>query len=239
MNTSEFISGIINQQLSELKDVLSVEELSMIETSISATSDLAFVKRCPVYLANDMFSRFWDEGIQPSDYIENYIRKTKEYEFVMCTISKFKTVIETNPECVLKDNELHDLVNILSTKENQTYQNYQQLSKLIDPYFSDIEMLGDFVSSCEDNEWKFSLSPEFIKSISKIDKKLQGRILEAITKITKSPTTPAGDTVKPLTNDLAGFWRYRIGDYRLIYVPNEKIREVTLMSFAARGSVYT
>jgi mRNA-degrading endonuclease RelE of RelBE toxin-antitoxin system len=63
-------------------------------------------------------------------------------------------------------------------------------------------------------------SEDFIKSVAKIDKKLQGRILEALAKITEAPTTIIGDTVKPLSGDLKGLWRYRIGDYRLVYDPN-------------------
>ena len=77
-----------------------------------------------------------------------------------------------------------------------------------------------------------------MSSINRIDKKLQGRILEAITKLTLSPITSTGDTIKPLTGDLEGFWRYRIGDYRLIYKPVEKFREILLISFSSRGSVY-
>ena len=69
-------------------------------------------------------------------------------------------------------------------------------------------------------------------------KKIKSRILEAITQITLSPTTSQGDTIKPLTADKKGFWRYRIGDYRLIYKPVEKFREILLISFSSRGSVY-
>ena len=77
-----------------------------------------------------------------------------------------------------------------------------------------------------------------MNSIKKVDKNLQGRILQAITTITMSPNTIMGDTIKPLTADLEGYWRYRIGDYRLIYKPVEKWNEILLISFAARGSAY-
>ena len=86
--------------------------------------------------------------------------------------------------------------------------------------------------------WGFKITDQFMRSINRIDKKLQGRILEAITKLSLSPTTSTGNTIKPLTGDLEGFWRYRIGNYRLIYKPVEKLREITLISFAARGSAY-
>ena len=89
-----------------------------------------------------------------------------------------------------------------------------------------------------EKNWGFIITKDFMNSIKKVDKNLQGRILEAITKITLSPKTIMGDTIKPLTGDLEGYWRYRIGDYRLIYKPVEKLSEILLISFAARGSVY-
>ncbi|MFO1207352.1 MAG: type II toxin-antitoxin system RelE/ParE family toxin [Burkholderiales bacterium] len=88
--------------------------------------------------------------------------------------------------------------------------------------------------------WGFALGPDFIKSIERIgDKKLQGRVLEAILKIARSPTTVVGDTVKPLTADLKGLWRYRVGSYRLVYAPDSTERRVTLLSFEARSDVYS
>ena len=88
------------------------------------------------------------------------------------------------------------------------------------------------------NEWLVALSKKFLKEISSIDRKLQGRILEAIAAIVKSPQTLAGDTIKPLSADLKGMWRYRIGDYRLIYRPDDSSKTVHFVDFASRGSVY-
>ena len=104
------------------------------------------------------------------------------------------------------------------------------------PNTSDVEMR--FSKKVSTKSWSFKLSDEFTKSISKIDKKIQGRILEAIGKITQSPMSIVGDTIKPLTSNLSGYWRYRIGDYRLIYKPIEETYEILLITFVARGSVY-
>lgn len=87
-------------------------------------------------------------------------------------------------------------------------------------------------------EWYLGFSTEFIKSITGIDRKLQGRILEAISRIGAAPLTPVGDTIKPLTADMTGIWRYRIGDSRLLYRPDQAAKQVTLLSFSARGSAY-
>jgi mRNA interferase RelE/StbE len=86
--------------------------------------------------------------------------------------------------------------------------------------------------------WKFVLSDDFTKCVQKVDKKLQGRVLEAITKLAEAPLTVVGDTVKPLTANLKGLWRYRVGDYRLVYDTNQDEEVVTLVSFEPRGDAY-
>jgi len=90
----------------------------------------------------------------------------------------------------------------------------------------------------EQINWGFKITKDFMNSIKKVDKNLQGRILQAITTITLSPNTIMGDTIKPLTGDLNGYWRYRIGDYRLIYKPIEKWSEILLITFSSRGAAY-
>lgn len=74
--------------------------------------------------------------------------------------------------------------------------------------------------------------------IEKVDMKIRGRILEAVSEISDSPLEPHGDTVKPLSGELEGCWRYRVGDYRLVYSPNPNTGDITLLAFASRGSIY-
>lgn len=86
--------------------------------------------------------------------------------------------------------------------------------------------------------WFLGMSDEFNKSIGGVDRKLQGRILEAIRNIINKPTEAKGDTVKPLMGDMKGFWRYRIGDYRLVYWPDAQNRRVVLVAFTSRSGAY-
>ncbi len=88
------------------------------------------------------------------------------------------------------------------------------------------------------SEWLVAMSEEFIRAIRKIDRKLQGRILEAISSICREPLTAKGNTVKPLTGERRGLWRYRIGNFRLIYQPDSATHQVVLLSFASRGKAY-
>lgn len=91
----------------------------------------------------------------------------------------------------------------------------------------------------EGKGWLVAFTSEFQKNIDQYnDKKLQGRVLEAMVDIVLSPMTKRGDTVKALKGPLEGKWRYRIGDFRLIYYPDEKAKKVSLIAFRPRGNVY-
>lgn len=89
-----------------------------------------------------------------------------------------------------------------------------------------------------EDPWTFGFTPTFWKSVESLDKKLQGRVLAAFGELAERPTTARGDTVKPLVGPRKGIWRYRIGDYRLLYEPKEERRLVVLHEVGARGSVY-
>jgi mRNA-degrading endonuclease RelE of RelBE toxin-antitoxin system len=90
-----------------------------------------------------------------------------------------------------------------------------------------------------DRQWLVSFTSEFEKNLKTYsDKKLQGRMLEAIVDIVNSPLTRKGDTVKPLSGPLEGKWRYRIGDFRLIYQPDNTTKKVYLIAIRPRGNAY-
>jgi mRNA-degrading endonuclease RelE of RelBE toxin-antitoxin system len=101
-----------------------------------------------------------------------------------------------------------------------------------------VDERNDIRFSIKRPDWYIGLSNEFVKCISKIDGKKRGKILEAISKISAAPTTLHGDTVKPLSNNLAGLWRFRIGDDRLVYYPDTESKQVILISFSSRTEVY-
>lgn len=87
--------------------------------------------------------------------------------------------------------------------------------------------------------WLVAFTSEFMKDISHIgDKKKEGRILNAIIEICEQPIEPRGDTVKPLSGPLKGRWRFRIGDYRLVYCPDDSKHVVYLLLIDTRGDVY-
>jgi mRNA-degrading endonuclease RelE of RelBE toxin-antitoxin system len=67
---------------------------------------------------------------------------------------------------------------------------------------------------------------------------MQGKIMEALLALSEDPITPKGNTLKPLTGDLKHYWRMRLGDFRIVYYPDLKTGDITLIDFAARSSIY-
>ena len=86
--------------------------------------------------------------------------------------------------------------------------------------------------------WDLGLTHEFRKAVDNIDRKLQGRVLQALIYIGTKPTETKGDTVKPLGGEYKGLWRYRIGDHRVIYQPDGESRRVLVVTFVSRGDAY-
>jgi addiction module RelE/StbE family toxin len=89
-----------------------------------------------------------------------------------------------------------------------------------------------------DESWMSIFTRQFKKNMTVLDKKLQGRAMEAILEISENPLQVRGDTVKKLSGSLTGMWRYRIGDYRLVYEPLPKIFKIFFIDIGSRGGVY-
>jgi mRNA-degrading endonuclease RelE of RelBE toxin-antitoxin system len=86
--------------------------------------------------------------------------------------------------------------------------------------------------------WYLGFTHEFCKAIQNIDRKLLGCVLQALGYISTTPTVRMGDTVNALSGDCEALWRYRIGDYRLIYRPDTDNARVVLITVVSRGAAY-
>jgi mRNA-degrading endonuclease RelE of RelBE toxin-antitoxin system len=115
----------------------------------------------------------------------------------------------------------------------------------LEAYLKSIWDLGDYrllkeayASYAPKIEWGFGLSDSFNKHVQKLDAKLRGRILTCLIDIAKDPMTPRGNTIQPLEGDKKGLWRYREGDYRIIYYPDKSKSQVTIMDVDSRDEIY-
>ena len=85
--------------------------------------------------------------------------------------------------------------------------------------------------------WTITQKPAFLNDLVELPKDLQKNVSNAVADMTPDPVTPRGDTIKKLLG-YTNIYRYRLGDFRLIYAADLKAQMVNLLSVGPRGSVY-
>lgn len=84
--------------------------------------------------------------------------------------------------------------------------------------------------------WKVEFSRRAEKQIAKIDAEARSRILKKLAVIAQSddPRTSA----EPLTGGWTGYWRFRVGDYRVISEIEDELVTVFVIEVGHRREVY-
>jgi mRNA interferase RelE/StbE len=85
--------------------------------------------------------------------------------------------------------------------------------------------------------YKVSTSARFNKHLAKMDRSVAKRITKWIDKNLEDSANPRQHG-KPLTGDLSKYWRYRVGDYRLIAEIHDEDIVIIMIDFAHRRKVY-
>ena len=86
------------------------------------------------------------------------------------------------------------------------------------------------------NVYKVEITKTCRKQIERSPRHIQNAVEKAITKIAANPCSQTG--IKALTGEWDGFYRYRLGNYRIIYQVNNDIVTVILVAFGSRGDIY-
>ncbi len=82
--------------------------------------------------------------------------------------------------------------------------------------------------------YKVLIDEKVLKDLRKIDKKYREKIIKTIEeKIAKDPYKG-----KKLLGDLSDFYRYRVGDYRIIYLIFDDRVEIEIVKVGHRKEVY-
>lgn len=87
------------------------------------------------------------------------------------------------------------------------------------------------------SEYSIFFSKRAKKELLKIDKPIRRTIVSWIEKNIKGRRNPRLHG-KALTGDLKGYWRYRVGNYRIIAEIRDEEWIVIAVSIAHRSSVY-
>jgi len=84
--------------------------------------------------------------------------------------------------------------------------------------------------------YKVEFTPKSAKQFSKLDKAIQQRIQAFIRRL--QALEEPKSIGKPLIGNLAGMWRYRVGDYRLLSKIEADRLIILLVSIEHRSSAY-
>lgn len=81
------------------------------------------------------------------------------------------------------------------------------------------------------------LHPDAEAVYVKADKSLAKKIARCLEQLEQNPRSHPN--IKALKGDYTGYYRYRIGDYRVIYSVEDESREVFIDAIAHRSEAYT
>jgi mRNA interferase RelE/StbE len=86
------------------------------------------------------------------------------------------------------------------------------------------------------NVYRIVIDKDCAKSIRKAPKFIRQAVENAFERLSVDPFHLP--QVKALSGEWEGYWRYRIGSYRLIYRVDEEIITIFAIAFGSRGDIY-
>ena len=84
--------------------------------------------------------------------------------------------------------------------------------------------------------WRLETSAQFDKAARKLDRQVLRRIKAYLDEVCELEDPRSRG--KGLSADLAGFWRYRIGDYRVIVEIRDSILVIVAVGLGHRSDIY-
>ncbi|WP_165053399.1 MULTISPECIES: type II toxin-antitoxin system RelE/ParE family toxin [unclassified Adlercreutzia] len=84
--------------------------------------------------------------------------------------------------------------------------------------------------------WRIELDKDVERSLAKLDKQTARRITSKLREIAQLDDPRSAG--KALVGNLAGLWRYRVGDYRIICDIEDEVLLVLVVDVAHRSEVY-
>jgi mRNA interferase RelE/StbE len=85
--------------------------------------------------------------------------------------------------------------------------------------------------------WRVAWDDRARRELRRLDRQIQERILRFVRERISSGTNPRAFGA-PLRADLAGLWKYRMGDYRIICKIEDRVCIVLILRVAHRKVVY-
>ena len=86
--------------------------------------------------------------------------------------------------------------------------------------------------------WTIKVSTNAEKYFKKLDKKLKERIKNHLKEISTYDNPLGYAQVRPLTGELRGFYRLRIGNYRIVFSLIQEYKVIAVVNIVPRGDAY-
>lgn len=84
--------------------------------------------------------------------------------------------------------------------------------------------------------WRVDIDESAAKQLKKLDREISKRIFLKLKEISNMDNPRQAG--KPLTGNLSGLWRYRVGDYRIICEIQDQVLVVFVIDINHRKDVY-
>lgn len=86
--------------------------------------------------------------------------------------------------------------------------------------------------------WTIKISSKAEKHYSKLDKDMRERVKKELLHLCNYNSPVEHPNVKLLTGELRGFYRLRVGDYRIVFAVLRESQTIAVVNIAPRGDVY-
>lgn len=86
--------------------------------------------------------------------------------------------------------------------------------------------------------WSIKVSSIAEKYFKKLDKKRKKKIEEKLLALSRQQNPLENIQVKALTGELKGFYRLRVGEYRIIFALLEEQKAIAVVNIFPRGNAY-
>lgn len=86
--------------------------------------------------------------------------------------------------------------------------------------------------------WRIEIKPSAEKKYLKLDKKTRQRIKRALQALEKEENPFLLPSVRPLTGELKGDYRMRVGDWRVLFTPDNEKKALYVYAILPQGNAY-
>jgi mRNA interferase RelE/StbE len=86
--------------------------------------------------------------------------------------------------------------------------------------------------------WRIEIKPSAEKLYLKLGTKMRKRIKESLRELEQEDNPFLHQSVRPLTGNLKGDYRMRVGDWRVLFTPDKDAKVIHVYAILPRGDAY-